>query len=129
MTTRAARDLSSVGPGLTFEPAIYSRISKDTEDTRLGVERQEQDCRKLCADRGWSVAGVYCDNDISAADPKKKRPEYERLLKDIATGQVNAVAVYSRIGFTGVRAELESFVTACDTAGLTNWLRSAVIST
>ena len=99
--------------------AIYCRISKDTEDTRLGVERQEQDCRKLCTDRGWSVAGVYCDNDISAADPKKKRPEYERLLKDIATGQVNAVAVYSEDRLHRRPSELESFVTACDTAGLT----------
>ena len=65
------------------------------------------------------MAGVYSDNDISAADPKKKRPEYERLLKDIATGQVNAVAVYSEDRLHRRPSELESFVTACDTAGLT----------
>jgi N6-adenosine-specific RNA methylase IME4 len=49
--------------------AIYARISSDRDDTQLGVDRQEQDCRKLCADRGWTVSGVYADNDISAADP------------------------------------------------------------
>ena len=99
--------------------AIYCRISKDTEDTRLGVERQEKDCQKLCGDRGWTVAGVFIDNDISAADPKKKRPEYARLLKDIASGKVDAVVVWAEDRLHRRPAELESFVQACDAAGLT----------
>ena len=32
--------------------AIYSRISHDPEGRQAGVERQEQDCRKMAADRG-----------------------------------------------------------------------------
>lgn len=99
--------------------AIYARISKDTEDTRLGVERQEEDCRKICADRGWEVAGVYIDNDISAADPKKRRPEYERLLKDIASGQVDAIVVWAEDRLHRRPVELESFMATCDAAGLT----------
>jgi DNA invertase Pin-like site-specific DNA recombinase len=100
--------------------AIYCRISKDTEDTRLGVERQEKDCQKLCADRGWTVASVYIDNDISATDPKKKRPEYDRLLRDIASGQIDAVAVWAEDRLHRRPSELESFVQTCDVAGLTN---------
>jgi len=99
--------------------AIYCRISKDSDDTRLGVERQEKDCRKLCAERGWIVVDVYCDNDISATDPKKKRPEYDRLLKDIANARVDAVAVYAEDRLHRRPAELETFVAACDAAGLT----------
>ena len=49
------------GTRANVRAAIYTRISKDTEDTRLGVERQEKDCRRLCADRGWTVVDVYCD--------------------------------------------------------------------
>ena len=100
------------------QAAVYCRISSDRDDTKLGVERQERDCRKLCADRGWTVAGVYCDNHISAADPKKKRPEYERLLKDIASGQIGAVVVWSEDRLHRRPSELESFVTACETADM-----------
>jgi hypothetical protein len=46
--------------------AIYCRISKDPAGDRLGVERQEPICRKICASLGWIVAGVYVDDDISA---------------------------------------------------------------
>src|ERR687887_507586 len=34
---------------------IYTRISMDRVGGGLGVERQEQDCRELCARRGWEV--------------------------------------------------------------------------
>jgi len=85
----------------------------------FGVDRQEEDCRKLCADRGWTVAGVYVDNDISAADPKKKRPEYQRLLKDIQSGQIDAVVVWDEDRLHRQPRELEEFVTVCETAGMT----------
>ena len=101
--------------------AIYCRISKDTDDTRLGVERQEKDCQKLCADRGWHVVEPSTWTTTSQRQiPKKRRPEYERLLE--GHRQPARSMPWScglRIGFTGVLAELESFVTACDAAGLT----------
>jgi site-specific DNA recombinase len=51
--------------------AIYCRISSDRDDERLGVERQETDCRRRCAERGWDVIEPpYFDNDITAADPR-----------------------------------------------------------
>ena len=99
--------------------AIYCRISKDSDETRLGVERQEKDCRKLCTDRGWPVVDVYCDNDISATNPRRKRPEYDRLLHDIAAGRIDSVVVYAEDRLHRRPAELETFVAACDTAGLT----------
>lgn len=46
--------------------AIYARISDDRTGTRLGVERQLADCRRLAAERGWNVAQEYVDNDRSA---------------------------------------------------------------
>jgi len=99
--------------------AIYCRISSDRDDTKLGVERQEQDCRKLCADRGWTVAGTYVDNDISAADPKKVRPEYRRLLRDIEAGKIDAVVVWAEDRLHRQPIELEEFVRTCDGAGMT----------
>jgi len=44
--------------------AIYSRISHDPEGRQAGVERQEQDCRRMAADRGWVILEpVYREND------------------------------------------------------------------
>jgi len=97
---------------------LYTRISSDRDPTRLGVERQEQDCQKICKDRGWQ-AEVYCDNDISATNPRKRRPAYERLLEDIKAGRINAVVVWAEDRLHRVPIELESFVSACDVAGLT----------
>jgi DNA invertase Pin-like site-specific DNA recombinase len=61
--------------------AIYTRISR-AED-RSGVERHTELCQALCDLRGYEVVGVYEDNDISAT---AKRPAYDRLVKDLASG-------------------------------------------
>jgi len=110
---------------------IYTRISSDRDDTRLGVERQEQDCRRLCKDRGWTVAEVYVDNDISAADApgrkRKARPEYDRLRRDIDDGRLDAVAVWDLDRLTRRPDELEAFVTLCEQRGVTlEWLSGSV---
>ncbi len=111
--------------------AIYCRISADRDGDRLGVERQEADCRRLCEDRGWTVAGAYIDNDISAADvPGKKRllrPEYDRLVRDISAKKLDAVAVWDLDRLTRRPDELEAFVTLCETHNVTlEWLSGSV---
>ncbi len=73
---------------------VYVRISKDIAAEGLGVARQEADCRELAAKRGWEVAEVYSDNDLSATSGKP-RPAWERLLEDLKTGKVQAVIAYS----------------------------------
>src|SRR3954467_5697610 len=61
------------------QASIYVRISLDKTGEGLGVERQEEACRKLCADHRWQVREVFCDNDISATTGKR-RPGFEALL-------------------------------------------------
>lgn len=98
--------------------AIYARISRDVTGEGLGVERQLADCRKIAAERGWSVAEEYVDNDISAY-AGKRRPSYERLLEDITAGQRDAVIVYNNDRLTRRPIELEQFTLICETAGVT----------
>jgi len=74
--------------------AVYVRISSDPTGRALGVARQEEDCQALAARRGWEVAKVYVDNDISAFDKRKVRPGWQRLLVDLRTGQRDALVVY-----------------------------------
>jgi DNA invertase Pin-like site-specific DNA recombinase len=59
----------------------------------LLFQRQLEDCRKLAADLGWVVGDEYVDNDLSAYSGKR-RPEYERLLNDLANGSRDAVLIY-----------------------------------
>lgn len=96
--------------------AVYARISSDTEGTRAGVERQVTDCQTLAESLGWVVAGTYVDNDLSAYTGKR-RPEYERMLGDLADGLVDAVIVYNIDRLTRRPAELEAFYEAVKAAG------------
>lgn len=88
--------------------AIYARISSDVEGTGAGVARQVEDCRKLAASLGWEVLGEYVDNDLSAYSGKR-RPEYERMLADLAEGVVDGVLVYHIDRLTRRPMELEHF--------------------
>lgn len=89
--------------------AIYARISSDQDGTTLGVQRQLQDCRKLAADLGWPVGDAYVDNDLSAYTGKR-RPEYERMLTDLADGTRDAVLIYHVDRLTRRPIELEQFL-------------------
>ena len=62
--------------------AIYCRISRDGGGLGLGVARQEELCGKLAAEKGWPVAEIYVDNDMSAYSGAP-RPAYRRLLSDL----------------------------------------------
>lgn len=86
----------------------------------LGVGRQEDDCRALADKRGWTVAEVYVDNDISAWDPKKVRPAYRRMLADIADRQVDGLVVWALDRLHRQPRELEGFLDTCEKAGLTS---------
>jgi len=72
--------------------AIHARISSEPEGDRLGVTRQVDDCRAMAERRGWPVAELYVDDDVSAYSGKP-RPAYRRMLEDIRSGSVDAVVV------------------------------------
>lgn len=69
-----------------LQAAVYARQSLDRTGEALGVARQLDQCRELIERNGWTVAQVYQDNDISATSGKP-RPEFRRLLADLAAGQ------------------------------------------
>jgi site-specific DNA recombinase len=96
---------------------IYCRISEDRPGTGLGVERQRQDCEKLAASKGWRVADTYIDNDISAYSGKP-RPEYRRLLADLAEGTIQAVVVWHLDRLHRQPKELESFIDLVQAKGV-----------
>src|SRR5690554_3147035 len=99
--------------------ALYARISRDPDGDMLGVTRQLEDCRAEAERRGWVVAEEYVDGDTSAYSGKA-RSAYERLLRDIGDGVLDAVIVYHLDRLHRRRIELEQFAAACTRAGLSD---------
>lgn len=97
--------------------AIYARISKDSEGDGLGVARQIADCTAEVARRGWTLAGTYVDNDVSATR-SKIRPEYQRMLADVRAGRINALVVWDVDRLTRTPRELEDIIDFADRQGL-----------
>ncbi|MDO3394898.1 recombinase family protein [Nocardioides sp. SOB44] len=62
-----------------MDVTIYCRLSEDKHGTTLGVQRQEEECRALAKERGWTVREVLIDNDLSATTGVR-RPAFEQLL-------------------------------------------------
>ena len=96
--------------------AIYCRISKDRGGEGLGVERQQQDCEALAERLGWTVVGVYVDNDVSAY--RKIRPEWSRLMGDFEAGHVGAIVCWDVDRLTRKPRELEDVITYAEDRGL-----------
>ena len=57
------------------------------------MERQEASARLLAGAKGFTVVEVFSDNDRSASDGKA-RPEFERMLKEITVGRIDAILVW-----------------------------------
>ena len=112
-----------------MDVAVYCRISLDREGESESPERQEALCRQHVEARGWTVAEVFVDRDISAYK-NVPRPALERLWKGIEDGRFGAVCVWKldrltrRFTDTGAilgrletaRAELVSVQESIDTA-------------
>ena len=73
---------------------IYARISLDRNGESLAPERQIEDARAEVERRGWTVVEVYSDRDTSAYKRNVTRPEYDRMMRDLRTGKIDAIVVW-----------------------------------
>lgn len=107
-----------MGTRTAANAAIYCRISRDKTGAGLGVERQEEDCRKLAKQLGWNVIKVYTDNDISAYSGKR-RPEYQALLAAMRSGLITGVLAWHPDRLHRSPTELETYIDLSDAHGIT----------
>ena len=94
---------------------IYVRISSDPELTRLGVQRQELDCRQFVKRQGWKLAKVYEDNDVSAYSGKV-RPAYRELLEHVRTGTIQVVVAWQPDRLYRNPRDLQEFIEVVEAA-------------
>ena len=95
-----------------MQAAIYLRQSEDRNGNMLAVDRQREDCTKLCAERGWATT-EYVDNDTSAT-AKKPRPAYQRMLADVQAGTIEAIVVWDLDRLYRQPRELEDLIDLAD---------------
>lgn len=79
-------------PSTATRAVLYARISQDELGTAAGVGRQLEDARAFADLRGYEIVDEYVENDVSAF---AHRPQYERMMEDIARGGVEVIVVYS----------------------------------
>ena len=96
--------------------AIYARISSDRVGDQAGVRRQVEDCQAEAARRGWTIAEVYVDQDVSAYTGTH-RPEYQRLLSNLRDRVHDAVLVYHMDRLSRIPVEIEEFAATCRQVG------------
>jgi DNA invertase Pin-like site-specific DNA recombinase len=59
------------------------------------------------------------DDSVSAANPRKSRKSYNKLMEDVEARKVDAIVVWNHDRLHRRPAELEEFFSKCDAAGLT----------
>jgi DNA invertase Pin-like site-specific DNA recombinase len=99
--------------------AVYVRISKDKQGRAENVATRVKHCERYAASHWPGVrVEVYCDNDLSAADPTVFRPEYDRMMRDIRLGKVAQVVSADQDRLTRQPAEWEELVVVLGSAGI-----------
>lgn len=97
---------------MTTMAAIYARLSVDRDGTKVGIDTQLQDSRKLALERGWKVVAEYVDRNLSAADRLVKRPEYDRMVQDFEAGRFDALVCWDLDRLTRQPRQLEDWIDA-----------------
>jgi site-specific DNA recombinase len=101
------------------QAAIYVRISKDREGTELGVERQEEDCRKIAERLNLPVYRVYKDNNLSGSKyATKTRKDYLQMLEDARAGFFCTIIAHTSSRLTRRPREHEDQITLAEEYGI-----------
>lgn len=74
-----------------YNVAIYCRLSKDDGEDKESnsIINQKAFITEYAQKRGWNIIGYYADDGYSGTS--FKRPEFERMIKDIEKGYINLV--------------------------------------
>ena len=91
------------------EDAEYARISRDKRGAAEGVETQQAENADAADELGLVIGRSYVDNDLSAFSGVE-RPEYERLLADIAAGMIGTLIIWHANRLHRSTEEVNAFI-------------------
>ena len=93
---------------------LYLRLSDEDRDKLTedelseSIKNQELMLREYANSQGWQVVGVYNDEDWSGGDAS--RPEFNKMIKECETGNVDVVLVKSQSRFARDSELIEKYV-------------------
>jgi DNA invertase Pin-like site-specific DNA recombinase len=105
--------------------ALYLSVSTDDQT----VENQRQALTEACERRGWRVVAEFCDEGISGANGRDKRPGFDTLHKAITRHQFDIVAAWSVDRLGRSLQDLVGFLGEVQAAGVDLYLDRQVAST
>lgn len=84
-------------PNLLYRVVLYLRMSSDMQNERSPLQQRAEIERRLKAlGYRWIIVDVYCD-EAKSGKFLRKRPEYQRMLRDIKTGKLDVDLVLKRL--------------------------------
>lgn len=93
---------------------IYTRISEDKDGNQTATVRQLQDAREFSARRDWEVVDVFEDVDLSAFKSKVRRPEFERMVAMLRSGEIEGVVVWKLDRLSRQQRDFATVMEACE---------------
>ena len=104
---------------------LYLRVSTIEQTTA----NQERELREIAARIGCDVVKVYKDHGISGAKGRDKRPEFDRLLREVVRGKIDVVAAWSVDRLGRSLQDLVGFLGELNAAGCDLYLERQAIDT
>lgn len=98
--------------------AIYTRVSHEDLEVPASTRRQEYLCRQYANSRGWEVAGVWEDVDLSAYQRDVRRPAFNEVTRVASGGRVDGVLVWKLDRLVRRPSDFERFWIRCENAGV-----------
>jgi len=107
--------------------ALYLRVSTKNGQT---VDNQRQALTEAIGRRkGWVIVNEFADKGVSGARGRDKRPEFDRLLKDVVRGKIDVVAAWSVDRLGRSLQDLVGFLGELNAAGCDLYLEKQAVDT
>lgn len=94
--------------------AIYCRLSEEDKhkqsasDDSYSIQNQKSMLVQYAASQGWDLYGIYSDDDYAGAD--RRRPEFNRLLKDAEKHKFDIILCKTQSRFTRELELVEKYI-------------------
>jgi DNA invertase Pin-like site-specific DNA recombinase len=112
---------------MTKRVGLYLRVSTKNGQT---VDNQRQALTEAIGRRkGWTIADEFPDEGISGARGRDKRPEFDRLLREVVRGKIDVVAAWSVDRLGRSLQDLVGFLGELNSVGCDLYLEKQAVDT
>lgn len=94
--------------------AVYCRLSEEDRNKRFktddssSIQNQKSMLLQYAMEQGWEIYNIYSDDDYTGAD--RKRPEFNRLLKDAEQHKFEIILCKTQSRFTRELELVEKYI-------------------